>query len=381
MSELPATIMIIDDTPANLEVLAEFLTGEGYEVRAFPSGKLALRSIEKSPPDLILLDVVMPEMDGFEVSRRMKANDGPDIPIIFISALDNIHEKVKAFEHGGVDYITKPIQFKEVAHRVKTHLTIARQRTQLEARNRLKDRFMRIAAHDLRNPLTAIMANIDILEFKFPELIANKRAWSTIQEILHATHTMADVINEFLDFDGFDSGRKTEKHDPLSIIFKVVDQNRSIASRKQISIVLESDGLPCIIEATPARLHQVATNFLSNAVEYSPIGSWVFVRTKFDGTRFRMEIEDQGPGIPENERDLLFQEFKTLSTEPTGGERRSGLGLWIARNLALMMGGQVGCSFPENGGSIFWLELSAIASPVGATPEKAIFKDPSTADS
>ena len=360
MSELPATIMIIDDTPANLEVLAEFLTGEGYEVRAFPSGKLALRSIEKSPPDLILLDVAMPEMDGFEVSRRLSESDAPDIPIIFISALDRLQEKVKAFEHGGVDYITKPIQFQEVAHRVKTHLTIARQRLQLEARNRLKDRFMRIAAHDLRNPLTAIMANIDILELRFPELAANKRAWSTIQEILHATRTMADVINEFLDFDGFDTGKMDEKHDPLTVVFQVVDQNRSIASRKQISIVLETDGPTCLVEAAPARLHQVATNFLSNAVKYSPFGSWVFVRTKADGKKFYLEVEDQGPGIPEDERDLLFQEFKTLSTEPTGGERRSGLGLWIARNLVLMMGGQVGYSFPQKGGSIFWVELPAL---------------------
>lgn len=360
MSELPATIMIIDDIPANLEVLAEFLTGEGYEVRAFPSGRLALRSVEKCPPDLILLDVAMPEMNGFEVSRLLKEGNNGNIPIIFISALDRVEDKIKAFELGGVDFITKPIHFQEVAQRVKTHLTLARQRQQLEARNRLKDQFMRIAAHDLRNPLTAIMAMVDILEINFPELVANRRAWSTILEILQATRTMADVINEFLDFQDLDPKKNQESHDPLTVVFQVVDQNRSIAARKQISIVLETDGPCCKLVAPPARLHQVVTNLLSNAVKYSPYSSWIFVRVKVTEQKFCLEIEDQGPGIPKEERKFLFQEYKTLSTQPTGGERRSGLGLWIAHNLTLAMGGQVGCYFPKGNGSVFWLELPVV---------------------
>jgi len=136
-SDPVANILIVDDTPANLQVLAEILKTEGYKVRPVPSGKLALGAAEHEPPDLVLLDIMMPEMDGYEVCRRFKGHAAlQPIPIIFISALDATADKIKGFQAGGVDYITKPFQAEEVLARVATHLTLQRMRHELEQHNR-----------------------------------------------------------------------------------------------------------------------------------------------------------------------------------------------------------------------------------------------------
>lgn len=136
-TEDPANVMLVDDTPANLQVLGGMLTEQGCIVRPVPSGKLALRFAKADPPDIILLDIMMPEMDGYEVCRRLKqTEDLKHIPVIFISALSETIDKVKAFSAGGVDYITKPFQFEEVQARVSTHLNIRQLQTELENQNR-----------------------------------------------------------------------------------------------------------------------------------------------------------------------------------------------------------------------------------------------------
>jgi len=138
----PKTILIVDDTPENLRVLLELLKRQGYKVRAVPSGKLALQAASSEPPDLILLDIMMPDMDGYEVCRRLKEDAKLcEIPVVFLSALGDTLDKVRAFDAGGVDYVTKPFQFEEVLARVETHLRLRRLQVQLEEHNRqLRDR-------------------------------------------------------------------------------------------------------------------------------------------------------------------------------------------------------------------------------------------------
>src|SRR5580658_6598970 len=175
--------MIVDDNPANLKLLEDMLLREGHEVRSFPSGRLALAAAMKNPPDLILLDINMPEMDGFEVCERLKSTQElSDIPVIFLSALNETEDKVKAFQHGAVDYISKPFQFEEVHARVETHIKLhdlqqalkfqnerleeavaARTRELAEANERLsvldrsKNEFLNLISHELRTPLSGLL--------------------------------------------------------------------------------------------------------------------------------------------------------------------------------------------------------------------------------
>ncbi len=159
-------ILIVDDTPANLRLLVEILAERGYEVRPVTNGKLALWAARgTTPPDLILLDIMMPDMDGYEVCRQLKADARThDIPIIFISALHEMADKLKGFTLGGMDYITKPFQEQEVLARVKAHAIIRRRQQQLLALNAGKDRFLSIIAHDLKNPFSGFVSLVNLLE-------------------------------------------------------------------------------------------------------------------------------------------------------------------------------------------------------------------------
>ena len=163
-------VIVVDDTPANLQLLTGMLKERGYKVRPVPSGKLALQAAKNDPPDLILLDIMMPEMDGYEVCERLKADEKlREIPVIFISALNETMDKVRAFGVGGVDYVTKPFQFEEVDARVRTHLELQRQRRklkenyeQLRRLEELRDNLVHMIVHDLRNPLTGISGFLDL---------------------------------------------------------------------------------------------------------------------------------------------------------------------------------------------------------------------------
>lgn len=162
------TVMIIDDTPANLEVLEEILSQQGYRVAAFPRGEMALRAAAKSHPDLILLDIMMPGMDGFQVCSQLKANETlQDVPIIFISALDDTANKVKAFTHGGIDYVTKPFQEEEVIARVKTHLSLRHMQLQLQRHSNHLEELVREKIKEISNSQMATLVAIsNLAEFR-----------------------------------------------------------------------------------------------------------------------------------------------------------------------------------------------------------------------
>ena len=164
------SVIVVDDVPENLRLLIQMLSDEGYHVRTAPSGELALQSIQKSPPDLILLDILMPGMDGYEVCRQLKLNDSlKDIPVIFISALNEVFDKVEAFAIGGVDYITKPFQMEEVLARVQTHLSLRKMRQQLEEQNRELEAFSHTVAHDLKSPLATMAGSLQLIAMDLEE--------------------------------------------------------------------------------------------------------------------------------------------------------------------------------------------------------------------
>lgn len=361
-----STIMAVDDSKYNLEILKEYLLHSGYGVVTFTDGAQALENLDVHKPNLFLLDINMPEMDGYEICEQLKKTKNyANTPVIFLSALNGTADKVKAFACGGVDFIEKPFDFEDLMHRIENHLIISQQHKLLEEQNLLKDRFMKIAAHDLRNPLMGIMTNAELLELDFPEVTKDPDVAEIISEIRRSAQNMEDIINEFLDVQVISNATEFEscEFNPITIVHQVVSQNKSIAARKNITIDCTSSETRTLVKANPSRVHQVITNYVSNAVKYSPPGSAVKVKY-YTKDEFRIEVQDQGPGIPEEERSLLFKQFRCLSTKPTGGEKSVGLGLWAVQNMAGAMGGRVGADFPSTGGSIFWFELPLCQLPV-----------------
>jgi signal transduction histidine kinase len=353
---MPETILIVDDTPANLSVLVDTLSEAGYQIMVAEDGEDALAQTAHTRPDLILLDVMMPGLDGFETCNRLKAVAATrDIPVIFMTALNETAEKVRAFGAGAVDYITKPIQHEEALARIGTHLTIRRLRQKLEQQLTLTERFMRIASHDLRNPLCLILMS--------GELARRKGATPEVAEYLESIHSSAGqmrrIIDTFLNVrkPGDEARGPAGRVDLNLMAVAVVAQNEPAAERKQVTVTQElADDLP-LARADVGHAYQALTNYVSNAIKFLPPGGRVTVRTLATDFTVRLEVHDSGPGVPAHERAALFTEFARLSNRPTGGEESTGIGLSIVKQLIEAERGTVGADFPPTGGSVFWFEL------------------------
>lgn len=207
-------ILMVDDTPANLKLLSGMLKGRGYKVRAAVSGQLALEAAQQEPPDLILLDINMPEMDGYETCRRLKDDAKlKEIPVIFLSALTETMDKVKAFGAGGVDYITKPFQFEEVEARVETHLELRRQKIQLQENfnklrevEKLRDSLVHMVVHDLRSPLTVIISYLEFIK-KDKNNVLSPDSAGDIAAVEDASKKMIQIVSDVLDTSKLEAGR------------------------------------------------------------------------------------------------------------------------------------------------------------------------------
>lgn len=357
---MPDTILIVDDTPANVSVLLQCLGDAGYRLMVAEDGEEALAQVARTAPDLVLLDVMMPGIDGFETCRRLRERPASkEIPVIFMTALTDTAEKVKGFSVGAVDYITKPIQHEEALARVSTHLTLRRLRAELKKELELKERFMRIAAHDLRNPLCLILMTGEMAKRQSK---ASPQVTGYLQDIHDSAKQMRGIIDTFLQIKPPGSQPQRQSIDLAAMARAVVSQNMNAAIRKEITLSYDS-----IEELPPANgevshVYQALTNYVTNSLKFTPPGGRVSVRTRVSECQLRAEVEDNGPGVREGERGSLFIEYARLSNRPTAGEETHGLGLSIVKELISSLGGSVGADFPESGGSVFWFELPAMGT-------------------
>ena len=374
----PPCIVVVDDSPASTDTLARQMTLEGWDVRTFNDPFEALEAIRADPPDLLLLDVMMPGMNGLAVLKAVRAQPPTaDLPVIMLTALDEADDVVRGLDLGANDYLTKPPQFEVLAARVRTQLKLKRLQDQrerdiaeLRELSALKDKFLQIAAHDLRNPLGNITFGIDLLEQELARLEAPvPNAATILQAMRNAASIMRSIVNDFLDLQAIRSGKVEMNWQPVSLnrlVEAVAAQYETYAKDKNVALrtYLEVN-LPDTM-ADPDRLTQVLSNLVSNAIKFSPPGSAVGVRTREVNRRLLIEVADNGVGIPEAEIPLLFKEFARLSPRPTGGEKSSGVGLSIARQLVELHGGKIGVKSKVGQGSLFWFEL-----PIEAPPARA----------
>jgi signal transduction histidine kinase len=359
------TIMVVDDTPANLKLLEGMLQAKGYLVLAFPRGSMALAAAVKSPPDLILLDINMPEMNGFEVCERLKADAAlKDIPVIFISALTETEDKVNAFAAGGVDYVSKPFQFEEVTARVETHLRLRRQQLELKALNEMKDHFLGMAAHDLRNPLGVIAGFTGLLLCELKPSLTEKQA-EFFDIIFTSSNFMHGLINDLLDVSAIESGHLSLRRQPFDItalIMKSVEINRVFATKKNMPIAISCPEELPEVYADIDRIEQVLNNLLTNAMKYAQPGTDISVRLRQENNEVIISVADQGPGIPEKEQHKLFQAFGKTSVTPVSEEEsRTGLGLFIVNKIVEAHGGRIWFISEPGKGMEFFFSLPVMS--------------------
>ena len=347
----------MDDRIANVQVVGGILTREGYEVIPATSGQQALQRIAARPPDLVLLDVIMPGMDGFEVCRRVQELPGKPPPIIFLSATDEKDTIVRAFECGGMDYVTKPFNRAELLARVRAHVELKLARDALARTLREKDELMSMVAHDLKNPLGAIRLSAMLLAEQ--EAVKSGAAAEMTSHIVTTSDDMLGFIERFLS-------RKANEVDPGFLVVAPIDtaslcsglaawQRVAVAKDITVSIIRPPENI--VLQSDRRVLVHILDNLISNAVKFTPPGGKVEVRVENRGDQLVWTVGDSGPGFTETDLTHVFHDYTRLSAQPTGGESSTGLGLAIAQRLASKLGGKLEAATAESGGALLTLTL------------------------
>jgi two-component system, sensor histidine kinase and response regulator len=363
-------ILVVDDISKNLQVVGTVLRRENYRVVPATSGPQALERVQADPPDLILLDLMMPEMDGLEVCRQLKADPVTQrIPVIFLTASNEMEHLVRGFEMGAVDYITKPFKPPELLARVRTHLELKHARERLRELNEEKSEFMGIVAHDLRNPLGAIMgySEMALEEIGSWPPQADEKFVASIHEVTRcnqcvreASRRMAEMVQNLLDVNRIERGEiqlNVESADLVTLAAAVLQSQRPRAMAKQQTFQPQNETTPVMVAVDQSVMVQVLENLVSNAVKYSPGGKEIHVRVRTDGKAAFLEVQDQGPGLSVEDQKKLFGKFARLSARPTGGESSTGLGLSIVKRMVEAMNGRVWCESQFGHGATFIVQL------------------------
>jgi two-component system, sensor histidine kinase and response regulator len=359
-------ILIVDDTPANIDVLDQFLEKEGYNISVAPSGEAALELATRIVPDLILLDVMMPGIDGFETCLCLKADETTrEIPIIFITAKNETEDIVKGFSLGGVDYITKPFRQEEVCARIHLHLKMKLLMGALESKNKklaelndLKNKFLGMASHDLRNPIAAIQGFSDLL-LDHGKTLPEETKTEFLQSIQKASNNMLTLLEDLLNVSVIESGKLDLQYQHGSLKQLVEERVRmyqAMADRKSITTHLDT-GDVAEFAFDPNRIGQVIDNLLTNAIKFSPSGKDIYILLEVKDGRARFSVRDQGPGISPEDRDKLFKHFQKLKARPTGNETSHGLGLAIAKKLIEAHQGHIQVESHPPSGATFSFEI------------------------
>jgi two-component system sensor histidine kinase/response regulator len=352
-SSKPPYILLVDDNPKNLQILSAFLREKNYRTAIAKSGEIALEAIKIDCPDLILLDIMMPQMDGYEVCQRIKTDPiSQHIPVIFVTALTDTFQKIKGFEVGAVDYITKPFQKEEVLARIENQLTIGRQQIELSAlneqllsinqelhkSNNTKDRLLAIIGHDMRGPLSNIQS---LLRLMLEDALSADEREDLIKETLKSVRFTHDLLENLLfwaktqkgDIDSFPETINLDAmvEETLFLLENAIkDKDHKVMSFIDASIEVWADR---------NMLSLIVRNLLANAIKFTPDKGKIVVTATTTDHETTVVVKDNGVGISEENLKNILSNQQPFSTRGTNMEKGTGLGLILCKSFVERIGG------------------------------------------
>jgi signal transduction histidine kinase len=349
------SVLVVDDQAANLRMVCALLARAGFHAPAAGGGAEGLEMMLANRPDVVLLDMKMPGMDGFEVLRQMRENaELKGLPVIFLTADNDKDSLVRAFAAGAIDYVTKPFVAEELLARVRTHVELKKYRDALQRFAREKQEMAELVAHDLRNYFANILFSADMLRSADN---ANPNQTRLAESIRASADGGMLFLQAFLEQQEHQAhGAAIEPLPVRQLLCEVVDlfARNSAAKGIDLNLIEHETIIVCGLRASVAHVLQ---NLVSNAIKYSPRDSRIDITALKRGKSGWIQVLDRGPGISEDDQANLFQRFVRLSSEPTQGETATGLGLALAKQQARAMGGNLWYETREGGGSVFTLEL------------------------
>lgn len=401
ITEVPVNqpVLVVDDDPKSVLILSAVLSNSGYEIRSAESAAEALRVFEDITPDLVLLDVMLPDMDGFELCRRLKESEAKkDIPVIFLTSKVESESIVKGFRSGGVDYVTKPFNVTEVLARVKVHLELRRSKQELKKRaqeiaeknrkleeqavqlnenteklkemDRLKSRFFANISHEFRTPLTLIMGPLE--KMLIGPRTGEKERKKTINMMLRNSRSLLTLVDQLLGLSRLEHGEmrlRAARQNIVSFLNNVAMCFESLAVENDVDLVFSKGTDDIHLYFDPEKLEKIITNLLSNAFNYTPAGGKisVSVRKHTDIAAYlsgcaEISVHNTGAGIPKEQLPYIFDRFFRGRNECRFDRKGAGIGLALSKELITLHHGEIDVNSREGKNS--WVEF-VIRLPLG----------------
>ena len=380
-------LLLVDDNLTNVKVLFDYLTKAGFRVLVAQNGEDALSVVKENPPDLILLDILMPGIDGFETLKRLKTTEeAENIPVILLSALSDSVDKVKGFKAGAVDFITKPIDQDEALARIETHLNIQFLKSRLEEKNKalereiaerkkveqalvdsecqlkeaigVKDKFFSIIAHDLKTPFNSLLGYSELLLDYYNDY-NDERRMEFIRNINSASVNMFKLLENLLEWARMQSGRVV--YNPVRmhiqpVIIEAVAAHDGNARNKNISMNINIDPELSIITDINMFM-MLVRNLVSNAIKYTERNGKITITSRDLEELVEISVKDNGIGISREKQDKLFRIEYHCSSLGTDEERGTGLGLILCKEFVENSGGTIFVESEPGTGSCFRFTL------------------------
>ena len=362
----PPIIMFVDDEPDNLNLLQSFFSRTPYSLRFFTSGANAWAAAQDELPDLLLLDVRMPGMDGYEVCRRFKDDTRlRSVPVLFLSALTSIAEITKGFDLGAIDYITKPFREAEVLARVRNHLALslayarlAEQYIYSQELERQRDTFVHMLVHDLRSPLMAMLCHLRAVETSAVKRLDEDER-SSLRTAVQCTRTLSRMVSTVIDLSRMEHTQLTLdcQRVTLEALFRTGAEQvlEPISGRRVTQQIAEGCTHVFCDQDLSAR---IICNLLANAIKCTPDATDILMGAEPspDG-KVRLWVKDYGPGIPPEDQESIFEKFVVSQHTRRAGVSSTGLGLAFCKLATQAQGGTIGLESETGHGCLFWFTL------------------------
>ena len=360
-------LLVVDDVQTNVLLLKALLGKEGYGILVANNGKEALEVIRNENPDLILLDVMMPGMDGFEVAERLKSEEFRcEIPIIFLTALDDTQSIVNGFKLGVGDFISKPFRKEELMVRIKHQLSLVAARRIIEEKNEElrktiagRDKMYSVIAHDLRSPMASMKMLLNTIMMSVEKDKIDPDIFDMLEMSNKTSEEVFSLLDNLLKWTKSQLGKLTvipQKLDISGLADGVVEVMNSVAEVKHIKLI-RTDHESFFVYVDIEMIKSILRNLISNAVKFSNPDSEIKVGIKAEDGKVIVSVTDSGKGIKKEDQHKLLKDSTHFTTYGTNSEEGSGLGLLLCRDFARKNGGELWFESEENLGSVFSFSL------------------------